>query len=87
MTTMVSKHHSEAGKKGIAVRRLERRPQGGFRHRTPPPLPPPQVQWATMSTRHDGVHICLWGRRVDAEENCDPDERVCRVRVDVLEIL
>lgn len=30
---------------------------------------------------------CLWGHRSDAVEGCDPDERVVRVAVEVLEVL
>lgn len=50
-----------------------------------------QEQWATMRGSDDVGNgkpmICLWGDQRSAIENCDPDERVCRVRVEVIEIL
>lgn len=48
-------------------------------------------QWATLSNPDrfsDGKpHVCLWGDKGSAVENCEPDEKVCRVRVEVLEVL
>lgn len=45
----------------------------------------PWVEWATLRGNDS---CCLWGKREsDAVENCDPDERVALVRVEVLEIL
>lgn len=53
-------------------------------------VPPAHEQWATMRTagRCSGgqPQICLWGDEASARENCDPDERVCRVRIEVLEV-
>jgi len=46
--------------------------------------PKPHEQWATLN--FDGS-ICLWGDRRSAFENCDPDERVCRVRIEVLSVV
>lgn len=46
-----------------------------------------QEHWATIQPAGDGYSLCLWGSRQDAEDGCDPDERVCRVRVEVLEIV
>jgi hypothetical protein len=48
-------------------------------------------QWATMSPPDRfslrQPRVCLWGDQPSAVENCDPDERVCLVRVEVLEVL
>jgi hypothetical protein len=47
-------------------------------------------QWATMSPPDVGQsrpHVCLWGDQASAVEGCDPDEDVCLVRVEVLEVL
>jgi len=43
-----------------------------------------RVQWATLTAPHDGW-ICLWATREDAEAGRDVDERVGRVRVEVLD--
>lgn len=65
------------------------------RHRVTPkpefrPLrrPVPREEWATMAAT--GVaypSICLWGDQQSAIEGCDPDEVVCLVRLEVLEVL
>lgn len=49
------------------------------------------VTWATMiegGTTVEGYpHCCLWGDRAAAIDGREPDERVVRVRVEVLEVL
>ena len=53
--------------------------------------PVPFEVWATL--RRDvpatsGTHgVCLWGTQADATLGCEPDERVCLVRIEVLELL
>jgi hypothetical protein len=45
----------------------------------------PRIIWATW--RGPGWVPCLWSAgRQDAEENCDSDEDVVRVRVEILSI-
>jgi len=62
---------------------------GAYRRRGVPKLPYPRQMFATIRNHEASLYpdICLWGVRSAAEANCDPDERVCMVRVEVLEIL
>lgn len=57
---------------------------------TPKPISSHQ-QWATISPAdrfsNGRPHICLWGDLASAIENRDPDEQLCLVRVDVLNIV
>ncbi len=54
-----------------------------------------EEQWATIGPpdRRGLHHICLWGPLRDRQGPqaddiiCDPDERICVVRVEVLEVL
>lgn len=54
-----------------------------------PKLPYPREMFATIRGHESTLFpdICLWGVKSDAVENCDPDERVCIVRVEVLKVL
>jgi hypothetical protein len=52
-------------------------------------VPMHHTQWATIAPPEDGSRrwrLCLWGDEASAREGCDPDERVCRVRVQILEL-
>lgn len=54
------------------------------------PIPAPFTTWATIAPADMWSltqRVCLWGAKGDAVENRDADERVCRVRVEVLEVL
>lgn len=47
-------------------------------------------KWATVTgaAKPNGPpSFCLFGDQQSAIENCEPDEKVCRVRVEVLEVL
>jgi hypothetical protein len=52
-------------------------------------LPAPFETWATMAPPHsDGrPSVCLWGTEDDAVHGAEEDERVVRVRVEVLSAL
>lgn len=51
----------------------------------------PWETWGTISPpdrfSQRKPSVCLWGDQQTAIEGCDPDERVCLVRVEVLEVL
>jgi hypothetical protein len=76
------------------VRRATRKDSptaSAVRSESMPPHPPPHEQWATVALpdRFSGgkYRLCLWGDKASAVENCDTDERVCRVLVEVVEML
>ena len=52
--------------------------------------PAPFEVWATVNLGavKTGTHgVCLWGSKDDAVQGCEDDERVCRVSVEVLEVI
>lgn len=42
-----------------------------------------RIEWATARQLGRRVSLCLWGSHADAATNCDPDEVVVRVRVQI----
>lgn len=51
--------------------------------------PPLFDVWGTMgpTQRNGKPTVCIWGTHEDAVYGCEPDEKVVRVRVEVLEVL
>lgn len=71
--------------------RVTRKAAVSVHRENPPPHPPPHEQWATCAPPDafslGRYRLCLWGDKASAVENRDPDERVCRVHITVLEVV